>query len=178
MHRHRCISLSLSLSLCSGCSSAANGAHTDLLAASRRAPERGFSAAWRSPLASLACARVFVLAPSGWRGASRSRTQGAWRAAHASDRGRRDAPPIVVLNLGCPPYNPWRISEEAPSRVPSRAGSVGPKRRGLLPNRRPRRSLFHHLGQAGLGENLRVLRCLGLFEHNCNYCTTSTKETR
>ena len=33
---------------------------------------------------------------SGRRGASRSRTQGAWRALHASDRGRRDAPPIVV----------------------------------------------------------------------------------
>jgi AcrR family transcriptional regulator/DNA-binding PadR family transcriptional regulator len=33
----------------------------------------------------------------GWGGASRSRTQGAWRAAHASDRGRRDAPPIAAL---------------------------------------------------------------------------------
>jgi AcrR family transcriptional regulator/DNA-binding MarR family transcriptional regulator len=33
---------------------------------------------------------------SGRGGASRSRTQGAWRAVHASERGRRDAPPIVV----------------------------------------------------------------------------------
>ncbi len=31
------------------------------------------------------------------RGASRSRTQGAWRATHASERGRRDAPPIVPV---------------------------------------------------------------------------------
>jgi AcrR family transcriptional regulator/DNA-binding PadR family transcriptional regulator len=33
------------------------------------------------------------------RGASRSRTQGAWRATHASDRGRRDAPPIAPVRL-------------------------------------------------------------------------------
>jgi AcrR family transcriptional regulator len=37
------------------------------------------------------------LEPSGWREASRSRTQGAWRATHASDRGRRDAPPLATL---------------------------------------------------------------------------------
>jgi AcrR family transcriptional regulator/DNA-binding MarR family transcriptional regulator len=30
-------------------------------------------------------------------GASSSRTQGAWRAVHASDRGRRDAPPMLAL---------------------------------------------------------------------------------
>jgi AcrR family transcriptional regulator/DNA-binding MarR family transcriptional regulator len=35
----------------------------------------------------------------GRRGASRSRTQGAWRATHASDRGRRDAPPIAALDF-------------------------------------------------------------------------------
>jgi AcrR family transcriptional regulator len=35
----------------------------------------------------------------GVRGASRSRTQGAWRAMHASDRGRRDAPPIAPLDF-------------------------------------------------------------------------------
>jgi AcrR family transcriptional regulator len=32
-------------------------------------------------------------------GASRSRTQGAWRASHASDRGRRDAPPIAPVRM-------------------------------------------------------------------------------
>jgi AcrR family transcriptional regulator/DNA-binding MarR family transcriptional regulator len=37
--------------------------------------------------------------PSGRGGASRSRTQGAWRAVHASDRGRRDAPPIPALTV-------------------------------------------------------------------------------
>jgi AcrR family transcriptional regulator/DNA-binding MarR family transcriptional regulator len=35
----------------------------------------------------------------GRRGASRSRTQGAWCATHASDRGRRDAPPIAALDF-------------------------------------------------------------------------------
>jgi AcrR family transcriptional regulator/DNA-binding MarR family transcriptional regulator len=35
--------------------------------------------------------------PAGWGEASRSRTQGAWLASHASDRGRRDAPPIAAL---------------------------------------------------------------------------------
>jgi AcrR family transcriptional regulator/DNA-binding MarR family transcriptional regulator len=34
----------------------------------------------------------------GRRGASRSRTQGALRAVHASERGHRDAPPIAVLD--------------------------------------------------------------------------------
>ena len=184
--------LSLSLSLCSGCSSAANGAADDLLAGPCRASERGFRAVWRPSL----CACVFVSASLGRRGASRSRTQQAKCAGrseipsisdrYTSARGRRPivrdrpAPPIVVLNLGCPPYNPWRISEEAPSRVPSRAGSVGPKRRGPFPNQGSRRSLFHHLGQAGPdffpgnkpasagrpGENLRVLRCRGLFERH------------
>ena len=37
------------------------------------------------------------LSPAGWGEASRSRTQGAWRATHASDRGRRDAPPLAAL---------------------------------------------------------------------------------
>jgi AcrR family transcriptional regulator/DNA-binding MarR family transcriptional regulator len=37
--------------------------------------------------------------PPGRGGASRSRTQEAWRATHASDRGRRDAPPIAVLDF-------------------------------------------------------------------------------
>jgi len=45
------------------------------------------------------------LSPAGWgeashppgRGTSYIRTQGAWRATHASDRGRRDAPPLVAL---------------------------------------------------------------------------------
>jgi AcrR family transcriptional regulator len=41
--------------------------------------------------------------PSGWGGASRSRTQEAWRATHASDRGRRPigdrpAPLLAALN--------------------------------------------------------------------------------
>ena len=35
------------------------------------------------------------------------------------------------------------------SRVPSRGGVVGPKRRGLFPNRGPRRSRFLYLGKAG-----------------------------
>src|SRR5580692_2756800 len=33
-------------------------------------------------------------------GASRARTQGAWRASHASTRGRRHAPPIASLTDG------------------------------------------------------------------------------
>jgi AcrR family transcriptional regulator/DNA-binding MarR family transcriptional regulator len=37
--------------------------------------------------------------PPGARGASRSRTQGAWRATHASEGGRRDAPPIAPLDF-------------------------------------------------------------------------------
>jgi AcrR family transcriptional regulator/DNA-binding MarR family transcriptional regulator len=37
-------------------------------------------------------------APPGRRGASRSRTQGAWRTTYASDRGRREAPPIAALD--------------------------------------------------------------------------------
>jgi len=34
---------------------------------------------------------------AGRRGASRSRTQAAWRALHASGRGHRHAPPIAAL---------------------------------------------------------------------------------
>jgi len=44
--------------------------------------------------------------------------------------------------LGRAPHNPWSSSEEAPSRAYfPRAGVVGPKRRGLVPNPGPRRSL-------------------------------------
>ena len=70
---------------------------------------------------------------SGRRGASRSRTQEAKCALHTSDRGRRDAPPIVVLNLGRPPYRPGRAFRGA--------GAVGlspvwfPGRRGPDPAR-------------------------------------------
>jgi AcrR family transcriptional regulator/DNA-binding PadR family transcriptional regulator len=57
-------------------------------------PYRGRAAAARE----LASSRELELpALSASRGASRSRTQGAWRALHASERGRRDAPPIAAL---------------------------------------------------------------------------------
>ena len=108
--------LSLSLSLCSQFASAQNGALHDLLAGPSCASERGFRAVCHRPLA----------AP----GAVPSRLHASLACA------------CVDHSLGCPPYNPWRISEEAPSRVPSRAGSVGPKRRGPFPNRGPRRSLL------------------------------------
>jgi AcrR family transcriptional regulator/DNA-binding MarR family transcriptional regulator len=67
--------------------------------------------------------------PSGRRGLSRSSLKGpahpAWRATHASDRGRRDAPPIVALDYrlsartqmalaavaGCPGVNNNEVSE-------------------------------------------------------------------
>jgi len=49
----------------------------------------------------------------------------------------------VDHSLGRPLSNPWRASEEVPSRVPSRVGSVvGPMCRGLVPNPGPRHALF------------------------------------
>ena len=46
----------------------------------------------------------------------------------------------VANSLGCPPDSPWEASEVVPSRVPSRGGSVGPERRGPVPNPGSRRS--------------------------------------
>jgi hypothetical protein len=47
----------------------------------------------------------------------------------------------VDISLGCSPHNPWRTSEEVPSRAPTRAGFVAPKRRGLF-HAWPRRPFF------------------------------------
>jgi len=102
--------LSLSLSLYprfNPCNGAVFGALDDRLAGPRRAPcGRGFRRSrYRSDAPTRA--RVGFPAPSGRRGASRSRTQEATCATHTSDRGRRYAPPIVVLKLGRSPVNPW-----------------------------------------------------------------------
>jgi hypothetical protein len=168
--------LSLSLSLYSWSESAENGARTSLLAGFSRAHERGFRDARRRPTDArrrptaaaplFACARICAPAVSGRRGASRSRTHRAWRAAcvlaDLRSVGRRDAPPIVVLRLGCPPHNPWGTSEEALSRaVFPRVGFVGPKRRGLVPNPGPRRALFAVLIQRDASKRV-------LFERRCD----------
>ena len=165
--------LSLSLSLYprfNPCNGAGFGALDDLLAGPRRAPlGRGISIAWRrpAPARQLARARVYVHALSGRRGASRSRTQEATCAAHTSDRGRRYAPPIVVLKLGRSPVNPWGAvkgaqigpspvwlpwrcrpfpcglvaSEQSPACAPTRAGRRS-GRRGPTDPSGPRRSFF------------------------------------
>jgi hypothetical protein len=67
-----------------------------------------------------------------------------------------------VNSLGCPPCNPWGASEEALSRAYfPRVGSVGPKRRGLVPNPGPRRSLFVALVGCAAWSR-------GLFERRCH----------
>jgi hypothetical protein len=57
----------------------------------------------------------------------------------------------VSNELGCPPHNPWGMSEEALSRAYfSRAGVVGPGAAVSFPNPGPRRSLLVcSLGKAG-----------------------------
>jgi hypothetical protein len=47
---------------------------------------------------------------------------------------------VRVIELACSP-NPWGTSEEVPSRAPTRAGFVGPRRRGLF-HAWPRRPLL------------------------------------
>ena len=130
----RCVStadssLSLSLSLCSQFLSAENGSRTHLLAGSDHAPGRGFHHVRSGPFPS---GRFIIAAP------------------FACAR---------VNSLGQAPHNPWSSSEEALSRAYfPRAGSVGPKRRGPLPNRGPRRSLlFAGPATRGLFERHRSL---------------------
>jgi AcrR family transcriptional regulator/DNA-binding MarR family transcriptional regulator len=80
-------------------------------------PYRGSAAATRELTRSLT---------SGWRGASRSRTQEAWRASHASDRGRRDTPSIATLKpLGAASPVDYRLTVRAQMALAAVAGRPG-----------------------------------------------------
>jgi hypothetical protein len=70
---------------------------------------QGIQGARPSSMPTHAGAMGWALSPSaskrpGRRGPSRSRTQGAWRATHASERGHRDAPAIAVLGAAGGPH--------------------------------------------------------------------------
>jgi AcrR family transcriptional regulator/DNA-binding MarR family transcriptional regulator len=77
------------------------------------------------------------------RGSSYTRTQGAWRAKHASDRGRQDAPPLAALHgelmalIVLPYLGPEAAQEERvrpapaePVPVPLPVPAAGSKRGG------------------------------------------------
>jgi AcrR family transcriptional regulator/DNA-binding PadR family transcriptional regulator len=111
-------------------------------------PYRGGAAA------ALEIARPVTL--SGGRGASRSRTQGAWRATHASDRGRRDAPPLGTLKAD------FRLTVRTQMALAAVAELGG---RGANPNNR---EVSEYMGVADQGQVSRLmmrLQAQGLVEN-------------
>jgi AcrR family transcriptional regulator/DNA-binding PadR family transcriptional regulator len=106
-------------------------------------PYRGGAAAARE------LARPVTL--SGGRGASRSRTQEAWRATHASDRlspnggGRRDAPPLGTLKAD------FRLTVRTQMALAAVADLGG---RGSNPNNR---EVSEYMGVADQGQVSRLM---------------------
>ncbi len=117
-------------------------------------PYRGSAAAARELKRPLA---------SGRRGASRSRTQGAWRATHASERGRRDAPLLGALRpLGSIGPADFRLTVRTQMALAAVAELAG---RGSYPNNR---EVSEHMGVADQGQVSRLMMRLetqGLLEN-------------